>query len=162
MQRVQEDIQQKVRTRRGQEMHPKQLKFSRNVFIINYNLFGGHENSKKRCWYMHFTSSLVPHPQLKLVNKFGNLNSIKLTLGYYKLTLGRNQTTFRNLEIYNFVLHPLATGSTHSVDKPFPTCSHRGDTIVILGGIIYRQLYLIRPSLPDYYQCMNPSQAQPD
>ena len=23
-------------------------------------------------------SSLVPHPQLKLVNKFGNLNSIKL------------------------------------------------------------------------------------
>ena len=27
---------------------------------------------------MHFNkSSLVPHPQLKLVNKFGNLNSIK-------------------------------------------------------------------------------------
>ena len=28
---------------------------------------------------MHFNkSSLVPHPQLKLVNKFGNLNSIIL------------------------------------------------------------------------------------
>ena len=26
---------------------------------------------------MHFKSSLVPHPQLKLINKFGNLKSIK-------------------------------------------------------------------------------------
>ena len=26
---------------------------------------------------MHFKSLLVPHPQLELVNKFGNLNSIK-------------------------------------------------------------------------------------
>ena len=42
------------------------------------NLFGGQGNGKRRCWYMHFNkSSLVPHPQLKLVNKFGNLNSIK-------------------------------------------------------------------------------------
>ena len=38
------------------------------------NLFGGQGNSKRRCW--HFKPSLVPHPQLKLVNKFGNLNSI--------------------------------------------------------------------------------------
>ena len=29
---------------------------------------------------MHFKSSIIPHPQLKLVNKFGNLNSIKLFL----------------------------------------------------------------------------------
>ena len=31
------------------------------------HLFGGHENSKKRCWYMHFTSSLVPHPEGTIV-----------------------------------------------------------------------------------------------
>ena len=112
MQRVQEDIQQKVRTRTGDA--PQTTKVLKKCF-------------------------------------------------YYKLTLGRNQTTFRNLEIDNFVLHPLATGSTHSVDKPFPTCSCRGDTIVILWRHhIILQLYLIRPSLPDYYQCMNPSQAQPD
>ena len=36
-------------------------------------MFGGKGNSKRRCWYMHFKSSLVPHPQLKLVIKFGNL-----------------------------------------------------------------------------------------
>ena len=55
-----------------------------NLLIIKsvldlYNLFGGQGNSKRRCRYMHFNkSSLVPHPQLKLVNKFGNLNSIKV------------------------------------------------------------------------------------
>ena len=32
---------------------------------------------------MHFTSSLVPHPQLKLVNKFGNLKSIKQVASCY-------------------------------------------------------------------------------
>ena len=40
-------------------------------------MFGGQGNSKRRRWYMHFKSLLVPHPQLELVNKFGNLNSIK-------------------------------------------------------------------------------------
>ena len=25
---------------------------------------------------MHFKSTIVPHPQLKLVNKFGNLNNL--------------------------------------------------------------------------------------
>ena len=54
----------------------------RNLLTLvtyNVNLFGGQGNGKRRCWYMHFNlSSLVPHPQLKLVNKFGNLNNIKL------------------------------------------------------------------------------------
>ena len=40
------------------------------------NYVGGQGNSEKRCWYMHFKSSLVPHLQLKLVNKFGNLSII--------------------------------------------------------------------------------------
>ena len=56
----------------------------RNLLTLvtyNVNLFGGQGNGKRRCWYMHFNlSSLVPHPQLKLVNKFGNLNSIKLIM----------------------------------------------------------------------------------
>ena len=26
------------------------------------NLFGGQGNSKRRCWYMHFKSSLEPYP----------------------------------------------------------------------------------------------------
>ena len=29
---------------------------------------------------MHFKSSLVPHPRYKLVNKFGNSNSIKFII----------------------------------------------------------------------------------
>ena len=33
------------------------------------SLFGGQGNSKRQCWYMHFKSSLVPHPLLKLVDK---------------------------------------------------------------------------------------------
>ena len=33
----------------------------------------------RHCWYNHLKSSLVPHPQLKLVNKFSNLNSINIT-----------------------------------------------------------------------------------
>ena len=38
------------------------------VAALIYNLFGGHENSKKRCWHMHFNnSSLVPHPEGTIV-----------------------------------------------------------------------------------------------
>ena len=35
-----------------------------------YNLFGGQGNSKRRCWYMHFKSSLVivPHPEGTIVH----------------------------------------------------------------------------------------------
>ena len=31
--------------------------------LINNHLFGGQGNSKRRCWYMHFKSWLVPHPK---------------------------------------------------------------------------------------------------
>ena len=59
-------------------------------------MFGGQGNSKRRCRYMHFNkSSLVPHPQLKLVNKFGNLNSISISIG--------------NLNAYNVALKTFLT-----------------------------------------------------
>ena len=41
--------------------------------LLVINLFGGQGNSTRRCWHMHFKSSLVPHPQSKLVNKFDKL-----------------------------------------------------------------------------------------
>ena len=38
-------------------------------------------NQKTLLYMMHFKSSLVAYPQLQLVNKFGNLNSINSWFG---------------------------------------------------------------------------------
>ena len=35
--------------------------------ILGNNLFGEQGNRKRRCWYMHFKSSLVPHPEGTIV-----------------------------------------------------------------------------------------------
>lgn len=62
-------------------------KGSKNLSVTgsgsHLNSFGGQLNSKRRCWYMYFKSSLVPHPKLKLVNKFAKL----IKFGNLNLTL---------------------------------------------------------------------------
>ena len=43
-------------------------------------MFGGQGSSKRRCWYMHFKSSLVPQPQLNLVINIDNVIVLNYSL----------------------------------------------------------------------------------
>ena len=68
---------------------------------------------------MHFKSALEPHPQLKLVNKFGYLNSIKLINTIYNgsahlLVARRAQTELPRVEIATLIAKKITPASPNT------------------------------------------------